>query len=68
MVLACQTMLVAASSVMESWRPPIAFSAESRTALFVPTNMAVPNRLPARWMTLWKRYCWLSAALVMMLS
>src|ERR1700744_6418555 len=51
--------LVAMSSVIESaepWRMALV-----RMAALVPTSIAQPRRLPARWITLWKRY-WADSA------
>ena len=56
------------SSVIESCRPPIDRSALIRTALFVPTSMAMPRRLPARCSSEWNRYCCDSAQRVTTLS
>ncbi len=55
--LLCMTRLVAMSSVIESWYPPIALSALTRNALLVPTSIGVRERLPARWSREWNRNC-----------
>ena len=47
------------SSVMESTYPFL--MALVLMAALVPTSMAQPRRLPARWMTLWNRY-WADSA------
>ena len=49
--------LVAMSSVIESWKPPIWRSALTRSALLVPTSIGVRDPLPARWSSEWKRNC-----------
>lgn len=61
-------MLVAASSVIESANPSMSRSAEIRTALLVPTNIAEVDAFPARCSTPCNRYCWLSARQVIRLS
>ena len=50
------------SSVIESWNPPIWRSADSRSALLVPTSIGVRERLPARCSSEWNRNCCDSAA------